>query len=663
MQTNAEYVIFTNEPDKRYEDYNQSDFEKTDTSLGIKYEKTEIFEDTVLLLRYNCPDPSCDVACFGWPDLHRHVKTQHHKVMCDLCTRNKKVFTHEHELFTPATLRKHERYGDDNPGAVDQSGFKGHPECGFCKQRFYGDDELYAHCRDRHERCHICDRRNDPNNRQQQYFLDYNELENHFSRDHYLCPDKECLEKKFVVFESEMDLKGHQLEAHPNGLSKDARRDARRVDMSGFDYRSSQQQEQRGGRRERRGGGRGRDPNANVDAPLPASTAQPMRRDALAYQRQLAIHSAQSVTNRTFGGQLTSHDAVAARPAPNTTAPATVMAPREGGHTTPLMSSSQPNTTPASDLPDIASLDLLSAPTSFPPPSANLTPAERARYLRHASLTERASHLLSHSQPKLATFRTKISDYKNSTLTAPQLIDAFFALFDSPVSDLGTLIKELADAFEVPGKGEDLRKAWNDWRAINEDYPSLPGGTDTSTTSSAGGKRILKLKSSTAQSSRSAVSRTGSWGTAAASAARSGNAASGRDGGLFPALPLGVRGATQKPAWVAASSTAHGSNPNSRPASRPSSARPPVNRASTSPGADAFPALPAAQKPGMSALRPGYAGSPVKRDGAGSPAPVNAWANGGGIGAPPPNAGVDDGGEGAGKKGKGKKKQTLIHWG
>lgn len=40
-----------------------------------------IFEDTVLLLRYNCPDEDCDVACLGWPDLHRHVKSKHNKMM------------------------------------------------------------------------------------------------------------------------------------------------------------------------------------------------------------------------------------------------------------------------------------------------------------------------------------------------------------------------------------------------------------------------------------------------------------------------------------------------------------------------------------------------------------------------------------------------------
>ena len=58
---------------KRYEDFEEHDFEKIDETLGVKYEKNLIYVDTLLLLRYNCPDASCDVACYGWPDLHRHV--------------------------------------------------------------------------------------------------------------------------------------------------------------------------------------------------------------------------------------------------------------------------------------------------------------------------------------------------------------------------------------------------------------------------------------------------------------------------------------------------------------------------------------------------------------------------------------------------------------
>ncbi|KAL8710781.1 MAG: hypothetical protein Q9225_007235, partial [Loekoesia sp. 1 TL-2023] len=460
-RTEAQHVIFTDNPAKRYEEFIDEDFQEMDDVLGIKYEQREIHDDTILLLRYNCPDSSCDIACYGWPDLHRHVKGAHHKVMCDLCTRNKKVFTHEHELFTIPELRKHEKFGDDNPGAVDQSGFKGHPECGFCRQRFYGDDELYAHCRDKHERCHLCDRRN--GGRQQQYYVDYNSLEKHFKKDHFMCADQECLDKKFVVFESELDLKAHQLQTHPNGLSKDARRDARLVDISGFDYRTPYHGPH-GGRRDRQGG-RGRDPNTEA---LPHSTAQPLRRDELAYQRQMAIQSAQSVAPRTFGGQLTSNIAVAARPS-SRQEPDTVTAPRN-------------HTDTNSSFPAIDNLNLNHNSSSLPPhpptspaPTHALTPKEQARRLHHTSVMDRASALLKHDPTKISSFRTAVSSYRSSTLSASQLIDNFFSLFDVSASDLGKLIKELADIYENENKRNDLLKAWNDWRAINEDYPSLPG--------------------------------------------------------------------------------------------------------------------------------------------------------------------------------------------
>ena len=81
VQTESAFVIFTDDPERRFEDFEKKDFARSDENLGIHYEKDEIFEDTVLLLRYNCPDADCDVACLGWPDLHRHVKSKHGKVM------------------------------------------------------------------------------------------------------------------------------------------------------------------------------------------------------------------------------------------------------------------------------------------------------------------------------------------------------------------------------------------------------------------------------------------------------------------------------------------------------------------------------------------------------------------------------------------------------
>ena len=604
------FVLFTDDQSRRYEEFVDSDFDKTDEALGIRYQKQDIYDDTVLLLRYNCPEESCEAACFGWPDLHKHVRNVHHKVMCDLCTRNKKVFTHEHELFTPHELRKHERFGDDNPGAIDQSGFKGHPECGFCRRRFYGDDELFTHCREKHERCHICDRRN--TDRQPQYFTNYESLEQHFTKDHYLCPDPNCQEAKFVVFESEMDLKAHQIAEHSNDLSKDVRRDRMAVNMSSFAYRESYQENNR----PRRGGGRGRDPNSEH---LPPSSAQPMRRDELAYQRQMEIQSAQSIRPRTFGGQLTTAD----------------NGPSRGGRVAPRFQSS---IVPEWDAASPAGL--LPTETSGAAPSLQ----DQARQLQHDAVTARASSMLYHDQTKIVDFRSRVSSYKSSAITATQLVDTLLTLFDASSSDLGTLIKELAALYENEAKRTALLAAWNDWRAINEDYPSLPGpvsGVAPATSISAGGnRRILKLKSSTAQSSRSAANRQSSWGRTAAPA--TGSALSGpRVGAAVP--------------WTGPSSgtTSRHCTPRvSRSAVAPAPA----------PSAEAFPALPQAAKPSttMWGVHSGRVGWDERR----GPPAANPWAgkSNGASDAEPDDGEQNDAAAAGGKK-KGRKKQTLYKFG
>jgi E3 ubiquitin-protein ligase ZNF598 len=607
----------------------------------------------VLLLRYNCPDETCDFAGLGWPDLHRHVKSVHHKRMCDLCTRNKKVFTHEHELFSDKELEKHMRHGDDRPGALDQTGFRGHPICGFCNERFYDDDKLYEHCRNKHERCFICDRRD---SRQPHYYRNYNSLEEHFKKDHYLCLDPECLEKKFVVFESEMDLSAHKLSEHANTLSKDVRRDARLVDMSSFDYRRTYEQERRTGRGGREGRGRGRAPDSE---PLPASSAQPMRRDEVAFQRQMAIHSAQSVSQRTFGGQLTS---AASSQTPSR-------------QPDPASPASRPEARPIEDT--------LETMTISDP--AQMTPQERATLMRHQSVIERAQNLLGNDAAKMTTFRSEISSFRSGKRTAPQLIDAFFALFvDTSSTALATLVRELADLFDDVAKADALRKAWQDWRAINEDYPSLPGlgGMHGATTSNSGWAaaaasspttrpsvtsqkhttRILKLKNSTRRGSAAGLSPTGpapaarsvpgaTWLAAPRSSAPASSA--------FPALPgPSANSRPSAPSWAGGAGVIAAQTPRNGPAS------PAPRRQGPAPsGSEAFPALPAAPKPLTTIF--GYGTGAVRRDlgnrdtgfswgGRNEPAPAaNASA--------PEEEDAEQGGRGKGKK-KGKK-QVLVAWG
>ncbi|SPN96581.1 related to E3 ubiquitin ligase [Cephalotrichum gorgonifer] len=656
-RTSAPYVIFADDPEKRFEDYTSADITSVDDNIGVRYANEDIVGDTVLLLRYNCPESSCDFAGLGWPDLHRHVKSAHHKRMCDLCTRNKRVFTHEHELFQDKELEKHMRHGDDRPGAVDQTGFKGHPLCGFCGERFYDSDKLYDHCRHKHERCFICDRQN---SREPHYFLNYEALEKHFRMDHFLCIDRECLEKKFVVFGSEMDLKAHQLAEHGDSLSKDVRRDARIVDLAGFDYRQSYQAERGGGGgrrgdRDGRGRGRGRDPNAE---PIPPSSAQPMRRDEIAFQRQMAIQSAQTVSNRNFGSQLSA--------GPGLPGPTPAGAARQAA------SSRQPAAASSSSSAQPAPASVFESPaTSANVDLASLSPQDRARHARHRGVIERAQTFLGNDPARMAKFREDVSSFKNGRLNGPKFLDAMFMLFaETSSNSLGVLIRELAELFEDPAKADSLRKAWQDWRAINEDYPSLPGlgGMHGATTSNTGwaaaasaspaaptaagasqkhSTRVLKLKSATRQSLSGPSSSSpaapsaavSSW--TAPSASTSSRPPPARS--AFPSLPTRTATGASRPAaaprssWVA---SAGGSGP----------ARPPVA------GADAFPALPAAPKPVTSIF--GYGRGSVRRDWGQSTNTGFSWTGGADQGEQ-----AEEEEEEVGKKKKGKGKKVLVQWG
>ena len=343
-----------------------------------------------------------------------------------------------------------------------------------------------------------------------------------------------------------------------------------------------------------------------------------MRRDEVAYQRQMEIQSAQSIRTRTFGGQLTSS---AATPASN------------GAST----SREQNNRTP-----DLGSLSI------NPPPSTNasstpLSLQDQARQVQHDSVTARASAMLNNDQTKITDFRSRISSYRTSAITASQLIDTLLTIFDSSPSDLGTLIKELAALFDNEAKRTGLLQAWNDWRAINEDYPSLPGPSGGTSPATAGpgaaGRRILKLKSSTAQSSRSATNRQHSWGRAAPP--------STQNTGPAPRVGAAVPWGSSAP-----------------PATR--TATPPVTRRAVAPApaasAEAFPALPAAVKPNTT-IWGMHTGTVRWNDN--RPSPANPWAGQAGTGEGSLEVDGDDKGEGAsgGKKKGGRKKQTLYKFG
>jgi hypothetical protein len=181
-----------------------------DKKLAIYCAKKTIFDEVLSLLEFHCP--KCKLVCAnGWSELKSHASKVHSKEFCEICIKNKKVFTHEHFLYSVQELVHHNHSGDK----FDPS-FKGHPLCGFCNKHFYDKDQLFEHCRDKHETCFLCKRRGILD----VYYENYAELENHFKSDHYVCREAECLEKKFIVFDSDIDLKAHDMEQHPSKHKK-----------------------------------------------------------------------------------------------------------------------------------------------------------------------------------------------------------------------------------------------------------------------------------------------------------------------------------------------------------------------------------------------------------------------------------------------------------
>ncbi|KAJ2553688.1 hypothetical protein EV175_002848, partial [Coemansia sp. RSA 1933] len=214
-------VIHTSSSDKTFATLLERPLPYTDTNLNIKFDSKEAYDTAMHTLQFNCPDSKCGhVDSDGLKGLKNHVRNEHSKTFCDLCLKNKKSFAEEHKLFTKAQLRTHYSRGD----AV---GFTGHPQCEFCNASFYDNDQLFDHCRKKHEQCFICVRNETD---RQVYYANYDTLEVHFSTAHFLCKDTTCLQKKFVVFENEIDMQSHQLAEHGNAhVGQRAKREAKQV--------------------------------------------------------------------------------------------------------------------------------------------------------------------------------------------------------------------------------------------------------------------------------------------------------------------------------------------------------------------------------------------------------------------------------------------------
>ncbi|KAI6672619.1 hypothetical protein NL676_000525 [Syzygium grande] len=178
--------------------------------------------------------------------LKGHLFHQHKALMCSLCLEGRKVFICEQKLYSRSQLNHHISTGDSevDGSESERGGFTGHPMCEFCRIPFYGDNELYTHMSTEHYTCFICQRQHPG---QYEYFKDYDDLEIHFRQEHFLCEDEACLAKKFIVFQSDAEMKRHNTLEHGGRMSRSKRNAALQIPTS-FRYRRGNELDRRRGR-------------------------------------------------------------------------------------------------------------------------------------------------------------------------------------------------------------------------------------------------------------------------------------------------------------------------------------------------------------------------------------------------------------------------------
>lgn len=91
-------------------------FQLLDRMIGLSHPKLEEVTDVSKL------------TIRGIKDLRRIIQTKLNLSFCDLCLKNRPVFTSEQVLYTRDSLHTHKNNGDPS-GPLKEANFKGHPKC------------------------------------------------------------------------------------------------------------------------------------------------------------------------------------------------------------------------------------------------------------------------------------------------------------------------------------------------------------------------------------------------------------------------------------------------------------------------------------------------------------------------------------------------------
>ncbi|KAF8649052.1 hypothetical protein AX16_006053 [Volvariella volvacea WC 439] len=485
-------VIFTSSADALFASFMPDAIPYKDAKLSIFFETQELMEETLILLRFNCPDSECDYIGNGWGDLKLHVRATHGKLMCDLCIRMKKVFAHEHALYQHKDLLVHlpSMYrGHQHRRQVPKEQVEGgiHPLCEFCRECFFGDDELYAHMRERHEECFVCKR----NGIRDQYFQNYESLERHFNSDHHPCTHPTCLARKFVVFNTSLDLQGHMVEEHGGEMSSRDKRNAARVQAE-FDFDD-------GGRRAgpiaRRDRERERERERDRDPPPQQNQAQ-----------QMMTRPGGNARRREFGAALSGGDAGSSQQ------------PQQAQQTQQQQQQqSEPIWRQAAQ------------------PAAEVDPAVAER---HAAFISRLAGFAANPNTAIPVVKAAIRSYRAGESTAKDLILTIWNTLDRNLEYTASVINAFVDLLGFVGESgstdnqqvqEDERRkteVLGEWKGFaveqRRQFPELVPTTSGSGYAGITSGRVINAKHATASKRNASQSSRQVWDRVAAAASSSG---------------------------------------------------------------------------------------------------------------------------------------------
>ena len=105
-------------------------------------------------------------------------------------------------VYTKEQLERH-KIGKE---PTDVEGFTGHPQCLYCEERYYDDEEQYRHLRREHYFCSLCE----ADGARNFFYKNAHQLMQHYKRSHYPCTDAECVTAG-IVFASELELSIHRV--------------------------------------------------------------------------------------------------------------------------------------------------------------------------------------------------------------------------------------------------------------------------------------------------------------------------------------------------------------------------------------------------------------------------------------------------------------------